>query len=483
MLAISVELLHGTFRADPDGTATTGRLSRGEWPPAPSRLFAAFVAADGTRDRVRVTTGRELDWFERLPPPVIDAHGAPWHQSLHPRYVTRADRTFAKRRVRGKVEVAAHLEYVGRQGVEVRPGVRVTPQYPRIRYLWDTRCPSDILNALRLRAARIGYLGTADSPVRVRVHTRTKVPEPYRPEDRFRPNAEGDVRIRVAKAGDLRLLDGVYDAWRQRGVAIARAQFPALRHEATYLSPTAPDLVDRGGVVAWLRLHTSVPGRRVSVLTLSFKKAVLSSYQRLFGEPPAVLHGHGMGQRGYDLARFLPLPDAGYAYSRGRIHGLAVWLPPGCGAIRQARIRRATNAVSQLWGRGLNVTVSPHAGEERPVAATPRRWTRRARCWATVFPAVHERRVPLDLAEISRWCEHAGLPAPSAFRSTRSPLVAGGVDLAPVEVNRPGRAGLPYSHVQLWFTEPVEGPVVIGSARQRGLGLCVNVPSDGASGA
>ena len=33
MLTISVELLQGTFRADPDGTANTGVLTRGEWPP------------------------------------------------------------------------------------------------------------------------------------------------------------------------------------------------------------------------------------------------------------------------------------------------------------------------------------------------------------------------------------------------------------------------------------------------------------------
>ena len=482
MLAISVELLHGTFRADPDGTATTGHLSGGEWPPAPARLFAAFVAADGTRDRVRVTTGLELEWLERLPPPVIHAHAAPWHQSLHPRYVARADKTFAKRKVKRKVEVAAHLEYVGRQGVEVRPGVRVTPRYPRIRYLWDRPCPNEILNALRLRAARIGYLGTADSPVRVRVHARTRVPEPYRPGDMFRPNADGDVHIRVPEAGDLRTLDSIYDIWVQRGVTVARAQFPALRHEASYLSPTAPGHDDRGAVVAWLRLQSSVSGRRVSVVTSIFKKAVLSAYQRLFGEPPMVLHGHGFERHGYDLARFLALPDVGFPQSRGRIHGLALWLPPSCEPQLHGRIRRAASGVSHLWGSGLDVTVSPHAGQERPFAANPRRWTGIARCWTTAFPAVHERRAPLDLSVISKWCEHAGLPAPSAFRSTRSPLIPGGVDLAPVEVNRPGRPGLPYSHVQLWFAEPVKGPVVIGSARQRGLGLCVGVSRREASG-
>ena len=119
MLAVSVEFLHGTFRGDPDGTANTGRLTLGEWPPAPFRLFAALVAADGTRERCTVTDGAELEWFERLPPPVIHAHAQPWHQPLTPRYVVRHEGTASK---------STHQEYVGRAGVLHRPGVRVTPR-------------------------------------------------------------------------------------------------------------------------------------------------------------------------------------------------------------------------------------------------------------------------------------------------------------------------------------------------------------------
>ena len=476
MLAISVELLHGTFRADPDGTAHTGHLRTGEWPPAPSRLFAALVAADGTRDRCRVTTGRELEWFESLPAPVIHASAEPWHQPLLPRYVAAADQSFAtappaKKGLRRGTRT--HLEYIGRQGAEVRPGVRVTPRQPSVVYAWDTRCSTAVLNALRQRAARIGYLGTADSPVRVRVHV--KLPDSITPDDAFRPHDDGDVAVRVPRSGDVKRLDAVYAAWVKRGVAAARGQFPVLRHEANYLSPTAEVAVDRGVVVAWLRLDSAVSGRRVSVVTALFKAAVLRKYQEFYGEPPAVLHGHGFRNRGYDLARFLALPDAGFQRSRGRIHGLALWLPPGCGTGVKSRAGQAAHAVRHLWGGGLDATVTPHDGQAGPRAASPKRWTRAARCWVTAFPVVHERRVPLDLAEVSRWCEHAGLPTPVAFRSARSPLVRGGVDLAPVEVNRPGRPGLPYSHVQFWFAEPIRGPVVVGSARQRGLGLCIDL--------
>ena len=149
MLAISVELLHGTFRGDPDGTANTGRLTRGEWPPSPARLFAALVAADGTRQKCLVTDGAELAWFERLPPPVIHADSRPWHQPLQPRYVVRHE---------GSPSKSTHQEYVGRSGALNRAGVRVAPRDPHVIYSWDVESPTYVtLEALRRRAALIDF--------------------------------------------------------------------------------------------------------------------------------------------------------------------------------------------------------------------------------------------------------------------------------------------------------------------------------------
>ena len=236
MLAVSVEFLHGTFRGDPDGTANTGRLILGEWPPAPFRLFAALVAADGTRERCTVTDGAELEWFERLPPPVIHAHAQPWHQRLTPRYVVRHAGTASK---------STHQEYVGRVGVLHRPGVRVTPRHPHVVYAWNESPPEVTLDALRRRAARIGYLGAADSPVRV--HVMTRMPEVAAPEDAFVHASDGNRMINVPAPGDVRMLDRMYDAWYEHGADIGRAQFPALRHEAPYRSPRTAAQPDSGG--------------------------------------------------------------------------------------------------------------------------------------------------------------------------------------------------------------------------------------------
>ena len=152
---------------------------------------------------------------------------------------------------------------------------------------------------------------------------------------------------------------------------------------------------------------------------------------------------------------------------------MALWLPE-LESVERLQVRGAALAVRRLTGRGVDVTVMPREDEPRPVAANPDRWCGSSRRWATPFPAIHERRGRLDLAEVARWCEHAGLPAPIAFRSTRGPLVRGAVDLAPAEVNLPGKPGLPYSHLELLFEKPVVGPVVIGAGRQRGFGLCIS---------
>ena len=466
MLAISVEFLHGTFRGDPDGTAVTGELTRGEWPPSPARLFAALVAADGTRQASRVTDGRELVWLEGLPAPAIHAQPESCHQTLQPRFVVTQ---------RGGSAKATHHEYLAREGALHRPGVRVAPRTPLVVYRWNVEPPDEgTLDSLERRAARVGYLGASDSPVRVRVVTempRSAVNEV------FVPDPEGDIHIRIPRPGDVDVLDRLYDAWQERGASVTRSQFPALLHWAAYRSPGDGELTDRGEVVAWLRLRPAVSGRRISEVGALFKAAVLDRHQRIHGQPPAVLHGHGFARPGYDLARYLSLPDTGHSRSRGRIHGLALWLPPGSDRVQRQRARDAAIAIDALVGQGIEVSVEPHGDEERPWAANPRRWLGPSSSWVTAFPVIHERRGVSGLAEAVRWCRHAGLPAPVAFRSCRTPLLPGAVDLAPAQVNRPGRPALPYSHAAFHFAAPIAGPVVVGAGRQRGFGLCV--PVDG----
>lgn len=470
MLAIDVELLHGHYRADPDGTAHTGHQEGGEWPPAVSRLFSALVAADGTRDRCRFTDGSELSWLEAQDPPEIHASDPTdsIESVLVPRFVVRQDDRAADSTVQ---------EYLGRVATEIRPGVRVSPKDRLVSYRWSHDPPELIIRHLQLRAARIGYLGCADSPVRVTVRC-----EPQPPSDQaearnvYRPDPEGDVAVGCLEPGFTDRLDTHFDRWLDGGPNVRRSHTPGLRRLVRYSSPgqssrTVGDQADPPAVL-WFLLDQAVSGRRVVTLTSALRATLLSRFDESDGTAPAVLHGHGIEGTGHDTARFLALPNVGTRRSDGRIHGAAIWLPPGTLPELVEQCREAMAGTVDLRGPGLRAQITPWAGQRRPWSASPDRWTGEARRWATAFPAVHERsRAQLDLDELALWCHHAGLPRPVAFRSQRSPFVAGGVDLAPIEVNRPGRPRRRYDHLEVVFERPVRGPIAIGAGRQFGLGL------------
>ena len=152
--------------------------------------------------------------------------------------------------------------------------------------------------------------------------------------DSYVPSDDGNVAVNVPAPGHLAVLDRMYSEWTRLGPSLSRAHFPALQNAVWYRAPGDDEQNSFGRVVAWLRIGTAqsgsglksaaISGRRVSTLTALFKAAVLRQYQDLFGEPPQVLHGHGFGEKGYELARYLALPDVGFSWSRGRIHGLAL---------------------------------------------------------------------------------------------------------------------------------------------------------------
>lgn len=468
MMTVTVELLHGTIRAgSADGLAVAGEDDPGEWPPSPARLLSAFTAADGTRDRCRMTSGAELRSIEVAPPPRILADHARTLTTSpsQPRFVV------VDRREGGAVK-----DYPARSSAEVRPARRAGPRNRHVCYVWPELNPSaGDLDALRRRAARIGYFGCADSPVRVSVAT--EVPASVAELPIWAPTAErghGHVSLPVPFDGLIAALDTAYDQW-VAGVPTQRSWVPSIRQRYTdHADVPRPYLV-------WLRLVRPVTGRRVLALTSALREAVMSRYgDATDSDPddlPSVLHGHGFTGPGYRHAQWLALPDVGHPHARGRIHGLAILLPPDTVPDVVDGVHGAASAVAASGLRlpgGSLVDVVVSDGREGPFAAQAHRWSGPAHTWVTAFPAVHERwgkGRDLSLEEVTRWCEHAGLPAPVSFEAARVPLVAGASTLLPAEVHRPAGERRPYSHLRVRFADQVEGPVVLGRARHFGLGL------------
>jgi CRISPR-associated protein Csb2 len=471
MLAIGVEFLQGTVRAgSADDLAATGETDPGEWPPSPARLFAAFVAADGTRGRCRVTTGTELGFLEGTGDPVILADRAESvrrTELLH-RFVV------VDEKAKGAVQ-----EYPARAAAEVRPGTRLSPSIPVVWFTWPDASPDvATLAGLRARAARIGYLGCADSPVRVRVSD--TAPQ----EDGLATwlpviEGRGEVALPVAFPGMLGLLDDAYERF-AGGEPVRRSWLPTLRR---WYSPDRPAEDVANPTVVWLRLGDPVPGRLARMVTETLRAATLDLYDRFVapspGDLPAVLHGHGYSGSGYQHVHWLVLPDVGHPYATGRLHGAAVWLPADTPRDTVERVRAALAHLHELVLPGRRrVPVVAFDGSPRPMAANPARWVGPARRWASVLPVVHERWGPVTLGQVAAWCEHAGLPAPLRSETAEVPFVEGGIGLQPTEVYRDGRERRPYSHLLIEFAEPVRGPVMVGRVRQFGLGLLCPLDHD-----
>ena len=461
MLIFDVELLHGTYRADPDGSASTGRQTSGEWPPAPSRLLAALIAADGIGGQDSRTTGAELERLAAAGPPEIHADPSPHHQLLEERFVAGQARA-AK---------SQQQEYVARTGVLVRPGVRVAPRNPRVRFVYDVDISDDDLAALGYRAARVGYLGCADSPVNVTVARLADQRVDGSEDMWWVPDPDGQEIVNVHADGDVARWAAAFEAWSKQGAT--RSQTRRHQPRAHYRHPLDPPAdTQLGRVPVWLRFQRPVPGRRAAVVANGLKQATLARYQQDHGDPASWLHGHvNEGESDYQLARFLALPNVGHPHSDGRIHGAAVWVPRGVDEIDARNLASALSSIQSLsLADGSRVTVD-HS--RRSWTTNPRRWQGPARRWVTALPAVSDRHQRIDLTAVIRWCEQAGLPDPVQIRISRKPFLPGGVDLHPIETRRPGHTqSRPYAHVGLVFEVPVTGPVVIGSARSYGLGLC-----------
>lgn len=498
MLAIDVELLHGTIRAgSADDLAITGGGDPGEWPPSPARLFSALVAADGTGQRMRATTGVELRLLEEAPPPTIicdrelsgqeDPARARTGLLRSPqldRYVV-VDANVTGKRDRtdpsGRSQAVSVQEYPARKSEAVHRSAVLAPSDPRITFLWpDVEPTAAELDGLRARAARIGYFGCSDSPARVRVRTdHTVAVGDDRPA--WEPDEEsGTAFVETPYPGLVADLDGHFGAF-TANQWVRRAWLPSHRTGYKRPGPTPVETANPYEAVVWLALDRIIAGRHILRLTGALREATMAKLQALRGPGARLPHqvsGHDTPDESWDQVLYLALPNVGHRHADGRIHGVAVAIPNNAPPGLAAEIRTAVGLIAELrlTGGGV-VAVSASAGRAGSQAADPTRWTRPSRRFVSAFPVVHDhftRRGP-TLDDVGRWCHQVHLPPPISARLNRLPLLPGAIDLRPHEAARAGRPKMPYGHLELQFAVPVRGPLALGHLRSFGLGLVAPV--------
>lgn len=472
MLTLEIEFLTGVcFAAIPQGHPT----SEPEWPPQPDRVFSALVAAWGARGE-QPQERAALEWLEQLEPPTIEASEYE-SRRVGVSYVPPGDKAFAQRQPR------------------FFPASR--PHHPLLRMRWDADPLPDTLGTLQTLARDVAYVGHSASVVRCRFLQDALPEHPLRDEPPKR-------RVYPGRLAELQM-------WFQRGerprmgepVVNGPGREPS-REIGSVFSDRWIVFEDDGGECPDLR--------GIAMVAKRMREALMSCYGAEGLAVPEVISGHqpdGTPSTRPHLA-VVPLADAGWEHSGGRLMGLALVLPKEDEAERREAERQwlagieggaASNAAWLRFEEFVNRVVTLKLGalgewriarvlEPGRASLRPGRYVRAAATWRTATPIVLDRfpkaKSAADREEevrdlITDACRHIGLPAPLAVRAQKHSAVkacpsAYPSGKAPAWTGwtlQGALAGRLLTHAVIEFGEPVRGPVLLGAGRHVGLGLCL----------
>lgn len=428
--------------------------SSAEWPPHPSRLFSALVASayqsgNGMPER-RCTA---LEWLESLPAPSIFAPKA----DLVPAPVTYVPPGDSS----GRKGAGSSVQY--EHGVHRWRQPRYFPSAtlldePIVYYSWEQDPEPALFSSLESIADGVTHVGTSHSMAAVSAYLGELPVSPS-----YVPDQQGDVFLRVTTAGRLRELDSIFE--RTAGLrrpAAACEPLVAYRHTK---SPSNKVESSDFEFIA-LRISDTMHGADTAAyLGRALRRAVMSV---LGDNAPEAVHGHNNGVH----VGWIPLPDVGHAYAKGRIVGVGIAIPNKMPAESRQQLLAGLNQVRDLrLPDGRVAKLSPLLpGEQIPQALKVRTWTRASTCWSTVTPVVLDR--PPKKPEHSRLChalvqslEYAGYSKPVSIEISTFSRFNG----APPAFTVP--ADKPRYHATVHFSEPVTGPVIAGRLRYFGIGL------------
>jgi CRISPR-associated protein Csb2 len=141
--------------------------------------------------------------------------------------------------------------------------------------------------------------------------------------------------------------------------------------------------------------------------------------------------------------------------------------------------------------KAWTIHLAPEESPDPSLALQPSRWTKPSLKWQTVTPIILDRHPKPHFGKdpvawqascvniISEACQRIGLPIPERIDvSPHSTLP--GVPSARAFAAPTARSGRPprfHIHASIQFSEPVEGPLLLGAGRYRGYGLCLPIQS------
>lgn len=510
MLAIEVEFLTGVSVA-----ATPYRREDLEWPPHPDRLFQALVAAWGRNDPPDKDERRALEWLESLggnsleivapaarPRTVADIFVPPNDMHTSGKIGSRPPKKLA-------TAINVVPEYRKNRQRRTFPATVVDPifQTPHgaagtgmaaVRYVWREAQGLNLHRyALENLAKEVTYLGHPHTLVRVALFDDTGTitrngSKWIGPEGRY---------LRCPHVGRLDHLERRYRHSRTRAVNARPNPSLVTREFHPFGESKPPSTIfdsenfvsfeDAGGFCPSLSAFPLVAKRlRDALLQIADEKGI---------PIPPLLSGHDDDKRPTKDTHLsiVPLADIGWEHSQGRLMGLAVVWPR---KVKEEDRRNVLRVLGEFIKEdGVNGSAgSLHFGRNgswrlalspEPARASMKfrpRYTQSAKRWGTVLPAVLDRhpknRPAQDVAAIvERACFNLGLPREAVdgvridqlhkYAAVRAAPSIGDVSRS-LPKDSPYR-GRPLAHLILNFRRRIQGPVILGAGRFRGLGLCL----------
>jgi len=433
-----------------------------EWPPHPSRLFSALVAAwgeGGGEEELRPA----LEWLEAQPAPTIYAGSHSIRRLVQAFVPVNDSKTMPEDRPR-----------------KARTFPSASLSHQDVYFVWDREPSGEVSVGLDRILNRTSALGHSSSLVAVEIAKQL----PVAGLTAWHPDVAEGVRMRIAYPGRLRDLEERYKRFQQDP---AKTNRPSAGRAVRYAPLTTQRPAGARGIFAQMIVLRRDEGPRGSLRsTLSLLAALRGAIQKLAPDPiPEYLSGHAPESTADNPLpserphiALAPLPFIGSPHATGDILGLAVLMPKTFTTAERAECWRVIGSISELrmpWGRW---TVSLVDAEERRHSLEGETWTRPHTVWSTVTPFVFDR-FPKDpfgeeAEEVVRVAfGRVGLPAPCEIDLHYNPWHLG-VPKAALFPPAPARAGKPqryHCHVRVRFEEPVAGPVAVGAGRYYGYGF------------
>ena len=372
----------------------------------------------------------------------------------------------------------------------------VVPETPTFAFLWTAADPSPHRAALEQLCARVTRLGHSSSLVRCSIVDKDITPT-------LAPSDEGDVVLRVIGPGQLERLEIAFEHHHgiESRVLPARTQRYRVASRVIPSSPIAESVFSNDWVL-FERVGGSRPfASRATDLSRALRGALIEAHGNQ--DLPETLSGHtASGPAVQHHIAFVALPFVGHEHADGAIMGIALVLPRELPRsdrellfrlIAKWEKERAHNLGNlTLAAETLPPFVVRRVDVSAKAALDPARWCRDSTRFITATPIALDKHPGNLRSNVGGSANKAALEAqrtisdaclrvvgvrPSAVEVSLPPLLQGAqhVRVYPPWPGRPGRTPRARVHADIRFETLVRGPLLLGSGRYFGLGLCLPV--------